>query len=71
MDLETPICYHWHMSMKNQTQFTPQMLEKYKAQGVDVTLLLRRLSMTPQERIEENFRMLEVARELQRANSKP
>lgn len=71
MDLETPICYHWLMSMKNQTQFTPQMLEKYKAQGVDVTLLLRRLSMTPQERIEENFRMLEVARELQRANSKP
>lgn len=56
---------------ENQTQFTPQMLEKYKAQGVDVTLLLRRLSMTPQERIEENFRMLEVARELQRANSKP
>lgn len=56
--------------MDTQVQFTPQMLEKYKAQGVDVTLLLRRLAMTPQERIEENMRVLEVIQELQKANSK-
>ncbi len=46
-------------TQNQKIQISPEKLAYYEAQGVDVTLLIRRLSMTPTERIEESLALLE------------